>query len=43
MTARQEKVMGGKQGIFGHRYGLASGTEGIVRRNEEVWVFMSRY
>ena len=30
------------QGVFGHRYGLKTGTESIVRENQDVWVYMSR-
>ena len=31
------------KGVFGHRYGLKTGTESIVEENQEVWVYMSRF
>ena len=31
------------KGIFGHRYGLKTGTESFVKENQEVWVYMSRF
>ena len=39
LTGRQEAVLGGKQGVFGHRYGLVPGTEGQVTSGQQVWAY----
>lgn len=40
LSSKQEDAFGGKQGVFGHRYGLRQGTESTVFCNQEVWAFM---
>ena len=32
-------MFGGKQGVFGHRYGLEIGSESSVSVNQEVWAY----
>ena len=39
LTGKQEAMFGGKQGVFGHRYGLLPGTQGEVQCGQEVWAF----
>merc|ERR1719481_2546472 len=40
LSSEQEGSFGGKQGVFGHRYGLRQGTESTVFCNQEVWAYM---
>lgn len=39
LTGRQEAALGGRQGVFGHRYGLVPGTQGHVHLGQEVWAY----
>jgi len=43
LNKKTEHKLGGPAGIFGHRYGLKQGTEGEVKKGQEVWAYISRF
>jgi len=43
LSKNTEKKLGGPAGVFGHRYGLRPGSEGYVRKGDDVWAYLSRF
>jgi len=43
LSKKTEEKLGGPAGVFGHRYGLKAGSEGHVKKGDDVWAYLSRF